>query len=391
MARLDVPAVKASRWVALWSLTRAAIASWIADEAPSMGAALSYYTVFSLAPLLFIVISVAGLVFGQEAARGEIFGYLTSMMGVEAAAGVQQMLASFDEPAKGVRGAFIGAVALIIGATTVFGELQSALDRIWRTPRKPGGSGIWFLLRTRLLSFGMVLALGFLLMVSLLFSAALSALGKWYGGFFVDWEVLGRVVDVLVGFGLTTTAFALIYKLMPRVQVGWVDVWIGAFVTALLFTVGRVLIGMYIGRAGVANGFGAAAGVIIIFAWVYYSAQIFLIGAEFTWVYAQTLGSHRPATQLVEDHASLAREEGAGIAQRSDALPASASLRTDDACATYDASATRTLASTGVSCPQQLVLAMTLGFTTALLLRRRWSCKALQTHRADSTASHRNR
>jgi len=356
-----------------------------------MGAALSYYTVFSLAPLLFIVISVAGLVFGQEAARGEIFGYLTSMMGVEAAAGVQQMLASFDEPAKGVSGAFIGAVALIIGATTVFGELQSALDRIWRTPRKPGGSGIWFLLRTRLLSFGMVLALGFLLMVSLLFSAALSALGKWYGGFFVDWEVLGRVVDVLVGFGLTTTAFALIYKLMPRVQVGWVDVWIGAFVTALLFTVGRVLIGMYIGRAGVANGFGAAAGVIIIFAWVYYSAQIFLIGAEFTWVYAQTLGSRRPATQSVEDHASLAREEGAGIAQRSDALPASAPLRTDAAGATFDASATRTLASTDVSCPQQLVLAMALGFTTALLLRCRWSCKALQTHRADSTASHRNR
>ncbi|MEO7940895.1 MAG: YihY/virulence factor BrkB family protein [Burkholderiaceae bacterium] len=290
------PRSKASGWMTWWSLTRGAIASWIDDGAPSMGAALSYYTVFSLAPLLFIVISVAGLVFGEEAARGEVFVHLTNMMGAQAASGVQQMLASFDEPAKGISGAVIGAVALVIGATTVFAELQNALDRIWRTPKQEGGSGIWLMIRSRLLSFGLVLALGFLLMVSLLFSSALSALSKWYGGFFGDWEILGRSVDVVVGFVLTTTAFALIYKLMPRASVGWKDVWVGATVTALLFTLGRVLIGLYIGRAGVADGFGAAAGVIVVFAWVYYSAQIFLIGAEFTWVYSETFGTQRSLT-----------------------------------------------------------------------------------------------
>jgi membrane protein len=139
----------------------------------------------------------------------------------------------------------------------------------------------------------MVLGIAFLLMVSLLFSAALSALGKWYGGFFAHWEILGHLVDVVVGFGLTTAAFAMIYKLMPRVRVGWADVWVGAIVTSVLFTVGRLLIGLYIGRAGVASGFGAAGGIIVVFVWVYYSAQIFLLGAEFTWVYAQSFGSRR--------------------------------------------------------------------------------------------------
>jgi membrane protein len=282
-----------SQWKTWWTLARSAMSAWVDDYAPSMGAALSYYTVFSLAPLLFIVISVAGLVFGQEAARGEIFGQLQGLMGTQAAAEIEQMLASFDKPSEGIAATLIGVAALIVGATTVFGELQNALDRIWRAPVKAGGSGIWYLLRTRLLSFGMVLGIAFLLVVSLMFSAALSALGKWYGGFFGGWEVLGRVVDLVVGFGLTTTAFALIYKLMPRAQIGWADVWVGAIVTSVLFTLGRFLIGLYIGRAGVASGFGAAGGIIVVFVWVYYSAQIFLVGAEFTWAYAQTLGSRR--------------------------------------------------------------------------------------------------
>lgn len=280
-------------WKTWWTLARSAVSAWLDDGAPSMGAALSYYTVFSLAPLLFIVISVAGLVFGQDAARGEIFGQLQGLMGAEAAAGIEQMLAVFDKPSEGITGTLVGAVALAIGATSVFGELQNALDRIWRAPVTAGGSGIWYLLRTRLLSFGMVLGIAFLLIVSLMFSAALSALGKWYGEYFVNWEILGRAVDVVVGFGLTTAAFALIYKLMPRVRVGWADVWVGAIVTSVLFTLGRLLIGLYIGRAGVASGFGAAGGIIIVFVWVYYSAQIFLVGAEFTWAYAQTFGSRR--------------------------------------------------------------------------------------------------
>lgn len=341
-----------------------------------MGAALSYYTVFSLAPLLFIVISVAGLFFGEEAARGEIFGHLTSMMGAEAASGVQQMLASFDKPSQGLSGALIGAVALAIGATTVFAELQSALDRIWRAPEQPGGSGIWFLLRTRLLSFGMVLALGFLLMVSLLFSAALSALGKWYGGFFADWAILGRVVDLLVGFGLTTTAFALIYKLMPRVQVGWKDVWVGAVVTALLFTIGRVLIGLYIGRAGVADGFGAAAGVIIVFAWVYYSAQIFLIGAEFTWVYSQTVGTQRPATQSLKNGSPTLLQEGQ-MTQSTDRPQAAPCVPINYVGATGIARP-RSSSNEDGSWKRQIGLAMALGFTTALLLRYRRRPKFLE-------------
>lgn len=351
-------------------MVRSAVSAWVDDYGPSMGAALSYYTVFSLAPLLFIVISLAGLIFGQEAARGEIFGQLQGLMGAEAAAGIQQMLANFDKPSEGIAGTLIGLVALIIGATTVFGELQNALDRIWRAPVKAGGSGIGYLLRTRLLSFGMVLGIAFLLIVSLMFSAALSALGKWYGDFFVNWEILGRLVDVVLGFGLTTAAFALIYKLMPRVRVDWADVWVGAIVTSTLFTLGRLLIGLYIGRAGVASGFGAAGGIIIVFIWVYYSAQIFLVGAEFTWAYAQTFGSRRkfyatggrsvaPDTRMVDDHSIPVGNTR--LAQRPAQPPATVD----------ELSAVATQARPAVpSLAWQIGLAMAAGFASTLLFRR---------------------
>lgn len=269
------------------------MAAWLDDYAPSMGAALSYYTVFSLAPLLVIVLSVAGLVFGDEAVRGEVFGQIAGLMGTEAAKGIQDMLASVSKPSTGVLGAIAGGVILLIGATTVFGELQDAMDRIWRAPVRKTTSGLWALLRARLLSFGMVLGVAFLLLVSLVISAAISALGKWWGGWFEGWETVLQVINAVVGFGLTTAVFALIYKVMPRVKVGWGDVWVGAAVTALLFTAGRFLIGLYIGKTGVASGFGAAGSVAVIFVWVYYSAQVFLVGAEFTWVYAQRLGSRR--------------------------------------------------------------------------------------------------
>ena len=239
----------------------------IDDYAPSMGAALSYYTVFSLAPLLFIVISVAGFIFGEEAARGEIFAQLQGLMGAEAAASIELMLAVFNKSSQGITGTLIGAAALLFGATTVFGELQNSLDRIWRAPVAAGGGGLWHLLQTRLLSFGMVLGIAFLLIVSLMLSAALSAFGKSYGTFFGSWEVLARLVDLVVGFALTTAGFALIYKLMPRVHVGWTDVWVGAIVTSALFTLGRYLIGLYIALVGVTSGFGAAGGVIIVFVW----------------------------------------------------------------------------------------------------------------------------
>ena len=263
------------------------------------GAALSYYSVFSMAPLLLVVISIAGLVFGEDAVRGEVFGQLQSLLGADAAKAVQAILASVsDKPAQGVLSTVIGLAVLLIGATSVFGELQDALDRIWRAPVRNRAGGLWGLVRARLLSFGMVLGIAFLLMVSLVMGAAVSALDKWWSGAFAGWELLAQGLNVLIGFVLTTGVFAMIYKIMPRVRVQWRDVWVGAVVTALLFTLGRLVIGTYIGKSGVASAFGAAGSLIVVFVWVYYSAQIFLIGAEFTWVYAKTFGSMR---HLAED------------------------------------------------------------------------------------------
>ena len=276
-----------------WQLCKQAVQSWSDDYAPSMGAALSYYSVFSMAPLLLIVISVAGLVFGEEAARGELFGQLAGLMGADAAKTIESLLVSVNKPAQGIISTLIGLAVLLIGATTVFGELQNALDRIWRAPVRATSGGLWNLLHTRLLSFGMVLGIAFLLMVSLVLGAVVSALGKWWGDAFIGWEITAQLINIVLGFALTTGVFAMIYKLMPRVQVRWYDVWIGAAITALLFTVGRFLIGLYIGKSGVASSFGAAGSLIVIFVWVYYSAQVFLMGAEFTWLYAKNYGSMR--------------------------------------------------------------------------------------------------
>ena len=274
-----------------WTMTKSAGMAWIDDYAPSMGAALAYYTVFSVAPLLLIVVSVAGLVFGEDAARGAIFAQLRDLMGAEGAKAVEGLLASLNHPEKGIISTVIGFAVLLVGATTVFGELQDALDRIWRAPARDKSGGLWGLLRGRLLSFGMILGIGFLLMVSLVLSAVLSALGEWWGPMFGAWKTVAKVFDFVVSFGLITVVFAMIYKLMPRVDVRWHDVWVGAAVTSLLFAIGKLLIGLYIGKSGVASGYGAAGSLVVVLVWVYYSAQIFLMGAEFTWVFAHTFGS----------------------------------------------------------------------------------------------------
>jgi membrane protein len=276
----------------IWILIKAATSSWVDDYAQSMGAALAYYTMFSIAPLLLIVISVAGLVFGREAAQGEIFAQLQGLMGQQGAGAVQSLLESVSKPAESITAMIVGSILLLIGATTVFGELQDALDRIWRAPKR-NKSGIWTLLRARLLSFGMILGIGFLLMVSLVISAALAALGKLWGPWFADWEIVAQALNFLVSFVLTMLVFAMIYKIMPRAKVAWEDVWIGSAVTAMLFTVGKFLIGLYIGKSGVTSGFGAAGSLVVVLVWVYYSAQIFLMGAEFTWAYAITFGSRK--------------------------------------------------------------------------------------------------
>jgi membrane protein len=276
-----------------WGLLTQTLSSWIDDYAPSMGAALAYYTMFSIAPLLLIVIAVAGFIFGADAARGEILTQLQGLLGEDGAHAVEGLLKSVSEPAKSTGAAAIGIVVLLIGATSVFGELQDALDRIWRAPARDRHDGLWRLVKSRLLSFGMILGIAFLLVVSLVMSAALSALGKWWGPLFGSWETLLQITNFVISFGLITVMFAMIYKVMPRVHIQWPDVWIGAGVTALLFTIGKLLIGLYIGKSGIASGFGAAASLVVMLVWVYYSAQIFLVGAEFTWVYAHELGSRR--------------------------------------------------------------------------------------------------
>ena len=275
-----------------WILTKAAASSWVDDYAQSMGAALAYYTMFSIAPLLLIVISVAGLLFGVEAARGEIVGQLRGLMGPQGAHAVQGLLESVSKPAESIAAMVIGGVLLLIGATSVFAELQDAMDRIWRAPKRHK-NGLWSLLRARLLSFGLIMGIGFLLVVSLVVSAALAALTKLWGPLFAEWGVLADLINFLFSLIFTTTFFALIYKIMPRVQVDWSDVWIGAGVTSLLFSVGKALIGFYIGKSGVTSGFGAAGSLVVMLVWVYYSAQVFLMGAEFTWAYSLSFGSRR--------------------------------------------------------------------------------------------------
>jgi len=277
----------------LADLLKAAAVNWVRDYAQSMGAALAFYTMFSIAPLLLIVVSVAGLFVGEEAARGEIYSQLDGMLGAQGALAVQGLLETAGRPTGQLLPGVIGLVVLFVGATSVFAELQDALDRIWRSPARPGGAGLWRLLRARLLSFGMILGIGFLLMVSLAFSAGLAALNRWWDPLFDGWTRVAYAINVGVSVLLSTLVFAMIYKAMPRVRIDWKDVWIGAAFTALLFVAGKFLIGAYIGRTGISSAFGAAASLVVVLLWVYYSAQIFLFGAEFTWVYSHKYGSRK--------------------------------------------------------------------------------------------------
>ena len=215
-ARAEPPYPLVKAW---WPLVKQATSAWVADYAPSMGAALSYYSVFSLAPLLLIVISLAGLVFGQDAVRGELFGQLSGLLGADAAQAIEGLLVSVSKPAEGIASTLVGVMLLLIGATTVFGELQDALDRIWRAPARDRTGGLWGLLRARLLSFSMILGIAFLLMVSRVFSAAVAALGKWWSVAFGSWELFAQLVNLLLGFILTVGVFAMIYKTTPRVHV----------------------------------------------------------------------------------------------------------------------------------------------------------------------------
>ena len=281
--------------VALYgAIVKRAAQGFFEDRGPSMGAALAYYTLFSLAPLLLIVLAVVGAVFGGDAARGQIMGQISGLVGGQAAGAIEMMIASANQPADGWNAGAVGIALMLVGATTVFAELQSSLDQIWRAPAPAPSSGLWALLRSRLLSFGLILGVGFLLIVSLVVSAGLAAFGAWWSPWFDTWKVVGIVLDLVINFILLSALFAMIYKWMPRVRVAWRDVLVGAACTALLFMLGRALIACYIGMGSVASAFGAAGSVVVVMVWIFYSAQIFLIGAEFTWAYAHILGSRRP-------------------------------------------------------------------------------------------------
>lgn len=295
----------------LFDLCRKAVMAWVDDYAPSMGAAISYYTIFSLAPLLVIVIAIAGALFGREAAQGQIVAQVSGLVGREGAVAVESLLRSVDEPGKGLVAGLISVVVLLIGATTVFAELQSALDRIWHVPEREKPSGVWAVLRARLLSFGLILGLAFLLMVSLLVSAALAAFGSWFGALVPGWELMLQSLNVLISLGIVTVLFAMIFKLMPTARIAWRDVWIGAGVTAVLFELGKLAIGLYLGKSGVNESFAAAGSLVVLVAWVYYAAQIFLLGAEFTKVYASEHGSVSGAKAVAATEASAA-EDAAG-------------------------------------------------------------------------------
>lgn len=298
---IDVPLLATGRLpvtlsgltAAWWGLIKQVATSLLDDYVPSMGAALAYYTMFSLAPLLLIVVSVAGLVFGEDAARGEIQAQLQDLMGEHGAGAVQGLLASVREPAEGLTATAVGLVLLFVGATTVFAELQDALDRIWHVPGRLRKTGWLTLVRARLLAFGMILAVGFLLIVSLVTSAMLAAVGRRLDPVFGGWQAVVAAGNAIGGFLLVAFMFGLIYKVMPRQRVMASDVWLGALLAALLFTGGKVVIGAYIGRSGIASGFGAAGSLVVVLLWVYFSAQILLAGAEFTCVYARTFGSRK--------------------------------------------------------------------------------------------------
>ncbi|MPZ47447.1 MAG: YihY family inner membrane protein [Betaproteobacteria bacterium] len=273
------------------SLIRQALLAWVDDSASSMGAAIAYYTVFSLAPLLILVISVAGLIFGRDAVQGEIVSQLQGLMGHEGAVVVEGLIKSASEPKTSSFAALVSIGLLLFGATTVLAEIQNSLDRIWHVPTESRSGGIWEFVRTRLLSFGIVLGIAFLLLVSLVFSAAVAALGNWWGSHFKGWETLLQLINFTSSLALSCLLFAMIYKFMPTIRIAWRDVWIGSVVTAALFEMGKFGIGLYLGKSGVTSAFGAAGSLVVLLIWVYYSAQIFLLGAEFTKVYAKEHGS----------------------------------------------------------------------------------------------------
>ena len=275
----------------LWKLLKTIVIKWLDDDPFQSAAALSYYTLFSLAPLLIISIAVAGFVFGHEAAHNQIVMTIQGLVGRESAEAVQAMIQSAsNRPESGMLSSLIGGIVLLFGAGGVVGQLQTSLNAIWGV-KAQSDSGVHEFIRRRFISFAMVLAVGFLLLVSLTISALISGAAQFMGGLIGEAALIAHVLDILLSFGFITLLFATIYKLLPDVEIQWNDVLTGAAMTSVLFTIGKSLIGLYLGSSAITSIYGAAGSIITVLLWVYYSALIFLLGAEFTQVYAGMYGS----------------------------------------------------------------------------------------------------
>ncbi len=275
---------------AIWNLMKNTATKLSVDQAPRLGAALAYYATFSLAPLLIIAIAISGLVFGREAASGQIVGQIQGLVGQDTASAIQAMIAKSNQPVTSILTSLIGLLTLFLGASGVFGELQQSLNEIWGVKPKPK-RGLLATLKDRFFSFGMVLGSGFLLLISLVVSAGLAALSNVFAGLMPGWGVITQIINFIISMAVITVLFALIFKYVPDTKIIWADVWSGAALTALLFTIGKALIGFYIGYSSLASTYGAGASLAVILLWVYYSAQILFFGAEFTQVYATMYGS----------------------------------------------------------------------------------------------------
>lgn len=280
MARLSVASIA--------GMFKEAASDWVEDKATQQGAALAFYSVLSIAPLL--IISVAAMVFDEQAARGHLVSEMGGLVGSEGAEAAETMLDSADQPEQSTFAAVVGIVMLLFGASGVFGQLQDSLNTIWEVRPKPGG-GVWQLIRSRFLSMGMVLGTGFLLLVSLVLSSAISGLGTYLQDRWPGMETLWHVLNFLVTMGVVTLLFALIFKYLPDAKIAWSDVWVGAILTAVLFAVGKLLIGLYLGKASVGSAYGAAGSLVVLLLWIYYSSLILFFGAELTQVYARRFGS----------------------------------------------------------------------------------------------------
>ena len=286
----------------VWSNLSRTFSEWKEHEAPRLGAALAFYSILSLAPLVVLTVAITALVFGHSSAQNNLVAQAQNLIGPEGAEAVKAMLEHAQKPASGLFASIIGVITLLFGASGVAGELQSALNRMWDVQPENTG-GIWGAVKQRLFSFGMVLGVGFLLLVSLLVSAALAALGKFAAGFLPLPEWALDAINLVVSLAGIAVLFALIFRYVPATRVAWKTVWIGAIATALLFTIGKFLIGLYLGKSAVGSPYGAAGSVIVIIVWIYYSAMIFLFGAEFTHVLdsggaRQKAGGGRPVPSL---------------------------------------------------------------------------------------------